>query len=127
MLNKKLPDSELKLMKFIWNSGYKTVISKDVADEIEKEYGWKHTTTITLLARLTKKGFLISRRIGKHVHYTVLVKEKEYLKLEGKRIFGGLHNNPLSNLILKLHNKEEISNDKLDALEEWVRSWQDED
>ncbi|WP_227834587.1 BlaI/MecI/CopY family transcriptional regulator [Clostridioides sp. ES-S-0010-02] len=54
MLNKKLPDAELKLMKFIWNLAYKTVISKDVADE---NYGWKHTTTITILARLTKKVF----------------------------------------------------------------------
>ncbi len=36
MLNKKLPDTELKIMKCIWNTGYKTVISKDVADEIEK-------------------------------------------------------------------------------------------
>ncbi|WP_227855103.1 BlaI/MecI/CopY family transcriptional regulator [Clostridioides sp. ES-S-0048-02] len=87
MLNKKLPDAELKLMKFIWNLGYKTVISKDVADEMDENYGWKHTTTITILARLTKKGFLISQRIRRHVHYTVLVKEKEYLKLERKRIF----------------------------------------
>ncbi|EQK18556.1 BlaI/MecI/CopY family transcriptional regulator, partial [Clostridioides difficile] len=52
MLNKKLPDTELKIMKCIWHTGYKTVISKDVADEIEKTYGWKHTTTIILLARL---------------------------------------------------------------------------
>ncbi|ENY8913886.1 BlaI/MecI/CopY family transcriptional regulator [Clostridioides difficile] len=127
MLNKKLPDAELKIMKYIWNTGYKTVISKDVADEIEKTYGWKHTTTITLLARLTKKGFLISQRIGKHVHYTVLVKEREYLKLEGKRIFGGLHNNPLSQLISKLHDKEEVSIDKIDALEKWLRSLQEDE
>ncbi len=127
MLNKKLPDTELKIMKCIWNTGYKTVISKDVADEIEKTYGWKHTTTITLLARLTKKGFLISQRIGKHVHYTVLVKEREYLKLEGKRIFGGLHNNPLSQLISKLHDKEEVSIDKIDALEKWLRSLQEDE
>ncbi|MCI9975617.1 BlaI/MecI/CopY family transcriptional regulator [Clostridioides sp. GD02377] len=127
MINKKLPDAELKIMKFIWNSSYKTVISKDVADEIEKIYGWKHTTTITLLTRLTKKGFLISQRIGKHVHYTVLVKEKEYLKLEGKRIFGGLHNNPLSELISKLHDGEEITEDKITEIGDWIKSWKDED
>ncbi|MFL8632500.1 BlaI/MecI/CopY family transcriptional regulator [Clostridioides difficile] len=74
MLNKKLPDIELKIMKYIWNTGYKTVISKGVADEIEKTYGWKHTTTITLLARVTKKDFLISQRIGRPVPYTVLIK-----------------------------------------------------
>ncbi|HCQ5512463.1 BlaI/MecI/CopY family transcriptional regulator [Clostridioides difficile] len=127
MINKKLPDAELKIMKYIWNTGYKTVISKDVADEIEKMYGWKHTTTITLLARLTKKGFLISQRIGKHVHYTVLVKEREYLKLEGKRIFVGLHNNPLSELISKLHDGEEITEEKIIEIGNWIKSWKDED
>ncbi|HFL3660211.1 TPA: BlaI/MecI/CopY family transcriptional regulator [Clostridioides difficile] len=127
MLNKKLPDAELKIMKYIWNTGYKTVISKDVADEIEKTYAWKHTTTITLLARLTQKGFLISQRIGKHVHYRVLTKEKEYLKIEGKRIFGGLHNNPLSELISKLHDGEEITEEKIIEIGNWIKSWKDED
>ncbi|WP_272868300.1 BlaI/MecI/CopY family transcriptional regulator [Clostridioides difficile] len=82
---------------------------------------------MTFLAILTKKGFLISQRIGKHVHYTVLVKEKEYLKLEGKRIFGGLHNNPLLELISKLHNKEEITEEKITEVGEWIKIWQDED
>lgn len=127
MLNKKLPDSEFKIMKYMWNSGYKTVISKDIADWMEQEYGWKQTTTLTLLSRLTKRGFLASQKIGKHTHYTILIKEKEYLKSETKKLFGGLHNNPLSNLISKLHDREEISNDKLDALEEWVRSWQEDE
>ncbi|MGS5517057.1 BlaI/MecI/CopY family transcriptional regulator [Clostridioides difficile] len=127
MLNKKLPDTEFKVMQYMWNSGYKTVVSKDVVDGMEKEYNWKQTTTLTLLLRLTKRGFLASQKIGKHTHYTILIKEKEYLKLEGKRIFGGLHNNPLSNLISKLHDKEDVSNDKLDALEEWIRSWQEDE
>ncbi|MCI9978028.1 BlaI/MecI/CopY family transcriptional regulator [Clostridioides difficile] len=127
MLNKKLPDTEFKVMQYMWNSGYKTVVSKDVVDGMENEYNWKQTTTLTLLLRLTKRGFLASQKIGKHTHYTILIKEKEYLKLEGKRIFGGLHNNPLSNLISKLHDKEEVSNDKLDALEEWIRSWQEDE
>ncbi|HBG1486698.1 BlaI/MecI/CopY family transcriptional regulator [Clostridioides difficile] len=127
MLNKKLPDSEFKIMKYMWNSGYKTAISKEVADEMEKEYSWKQTTTLTLLLRLTKRGFLASQKIGKHTHYTILIKEKEYLKSETKKLFGGLHNNPISNLISKLHDREEISNDKLDALEEWVRSWQEDE
>ena len=127
MLNKKLPDTELKIMKCIWNTGYKTVISKDVADEIEKTYGWKHTTTIILLARLTKTGFLISQRIGRHVHYTVLIKEREYLKIEGKRVFRGLHNNPLSELISKLHDGEEITEEKIIEIGSWIKSWKYKD
>ncbi|MBG0220010.1 BlaI/MecI/CopY family transcriptional regulator [Clostridioides difficile] len=127
MLNKKLPDTEFKIMQYMWNSGYKTVVSKDVVDGMEKEYNWKQTTTLTLLLRLTKRGFLASQKIGKYTHYTILIKEKEYLKSETKKLFVGLHNNPISNLISKLHDKEEVSNDKLDALEEWIRSWQEDE
>ena len=103
MLNKKLPDTELKIMKCIWHTGYKTVISKDVADEIEKTYGWRH------------------------VHYTVLIKEREYLKIEGKRVFRGLHNNPLSELISKLHDGEEITEEKIIEIGSWIKSWKYKD
>ncbi|MCC0634667.1 BlaI/MecI/CopY family transcriptional regulator [Clostridioides sp. ES-S-0001-02] len=127
MLNKKLPDAELKLMKFIWNSGYKTVISKDLVDEMKILYNWKQTTTLTHLLRLTQKGFLESQKIGKHTHYTVLIKEKEFLKSEGKKLFAGLNNNPLSELLSQLHDEENISLDKIEALGEWIKSWQDED
>ncbi|EGT5497971.1 BlaI/MecI/CopY family transcriptional regulator, partial [Clostridioides difficile] len=41
--------------------------------------------------------------------------------------FGGLHNNPLSQLISKLHDKEEVSIDKIDALEKWLRSLQEDE
>ncbi|HGM3509557.1 TPA: BlaI/MecI/CopY family transcriptional regulator [Clostridioides difficile] len=80
---------------------------------------------MTFLAILTKKGFLISQRIGKYVHYTVLVKEREYLKLEGKRIFEGLHNNPLSELISKSHDKEEITEEKIMELGDWIKHFTD--
>ncbi|WP_311315312.1 BlaI/MecI/CopY family transcriptional regulator [Clostridioides sp. ZZV15-6383] len=82
MLNKKLPDSEFKIIQYMWNSGYKTVISKDVAEEMEKEYKWKQTTTLTLLLRLTKRGFLASQKIGKHTHTLYNInKRKRILKI----------------------------------------------
>ncbi|HBG3283012.1 TPA: BlaI/MecI/CopY family transcriptional regulator, partial [Clostridioides difficile] len=55
------------------------------------------------------------------------IKEREYLKIEGKRIFGGLHNNPLSELISKLHDGEEITEEKIIEIGNWIKSWKDED
>ncbi|PBI49337.1 hypothetical protein BGU72_19740 [Clostridioides difficile] len=39
----------------------------------KKIYKWKQTTTLTLLLRLTKRGFLTSQKIGKHTHYTCIL------------------------------------------------------
>ncbi|HEK5070206.1 TPA: BlaI/MecI/CopY family transcriptional regulator, partial [Clostridioides difficile] len=39
----KIPQTELKVMKFIWNKN-DIVTSKEVAKAMELEYGWKITT-----------------------------------------------------------------------------------
>ncbi|MGO1043279.1 BlaI/MecI/CopY family transcriptional regulator [Clostridioides difficile] len=122
----KLHRGELMLMEYMWRKSTTEILLKRLVKMKilnKKRVGFKTNYEVLV----TKKGFLISQRIGKHVHYTVLVKEKEYLKLEGKRIFGGLHNNPLSELISKLHNKEEITEEKITEIGEWIKSWQDED
>lgn len=81
MTIKKLPQSELKIMKFIWKSDSK-VTSRDIVLGMEQKYQWKQTTTLTLLSRLVVKRFLNSQKIDKYTHYEVLIKEKEYIGVE---------------------------------------------
>ncbi|HBF3067932.1 TPA: BlaI/MecI/CopY family transcriptional regulator, partial [Clostridioides difficile] len=50
MMIRKIPQAELKVMKFIWKVDA-TVTSKDVIEVMEQKYGWKQTTTLTLLSR----------------------------------------------------------------------------
>ncbi|HBF2753744.1 TPA: BlaI/MecI/CopY family transcriptional regulator, partial [Clostridioides difficile] len=35
--------------------------------------------------------------------------------------------NPLSELITKLHDKEEITEEKIMEIADWIKSWKDED
>ncbi|EQK86612.1 penicillinase repressor family protein [Clostridioides difficile P30] len=72
---RKIPQAELKVMKFIWKVGV-TVTSKDVIEAMEQKYGWKQTTTLTLLSRLVKRGFLDAQKIDRYTHYTIIVKQK---------------------------------------------------
>ncbi|MCQ4379950.1 BlaI/MecI/CopY family transcriptional regulator, partial [Clostridioides difficile] len=62
MMIRKIPQAELKVMKFIWKVDV-TVTSKDVIEAMEQKYGWKQTTTLTLLSRLVKRGFLDAQKI----------------------------------------------------------------
>ena len=76
MMIRKIPQAELKVMKFIWKVDA-TVTSKDVIEVMEQKYGWKQTTTLTLLSRLVKRGFLNAQKIDRYTHYTVIVKHNE--------------------------------------------------
>ncbi len=78
----KIPQAELKVMKFIWEKN-DTVTSKETIEAMERKYGWKQTTTLTLLSRLVKNIFKC-RKIDRYTHYTIVVGHKEYLSVETK-------------------------------------------
>ncbi|HGH0517501.1 TPA: BlaI/MecI/CopY family transcriptional regulator [Clostridioides difficile] len=97
----KIPQTELKVMKFIWNKN-NIVTSKEVAKAMELEYSWKMTTTLTILSRLVIKRFLASERIGRMTHYTILIAKKDYKISETKRFLNDIHSNSLESLLNSL-------------------------
>ncbi|HBG3940890.1 TPA: BlaI/MecI/CopY family transcriptional regulator, partial [Clostridioides difficile] len=118
MMIRKIPQAELKVMKFIWKVDT-TVTSKDVIEAMEQKYGWKQTTTLTLLSRLVKRGFLDAQKIDRYTHYTIIVKHKDYLSFETKDFLSNIHDDSLKSLISALHDDENIGKDKLDFLESY--------
>ncbi|EGT3814944.1 transcriptional regulator [Clostridioides difficile] len=122
---KKIPQAELEVMKFIWRVDV-TVTSKDVIEAMEQKYGWKQTTTLTLLSRLVKRGFLDAQKIDRYTHYTIIVKHKDYLSFETKYFLNKIHHDSLKNLISALHDGENIDKDTLDFLESYFDNLKDE-
>lgn len=118
---KKLPKSELKIMKFIWKLDSKAT-SRDIVLGMEQKYQWKQTTTLTLLSRLVVKGFLNSKKIDKYTHYEVLIKEKEYVNVETRDFFKNVHDSSMKSLLLALHDNINLSKGELLFIEEWIES-----
>ena len=54
---KSLPDSELKVMKIIWEKN-KKMSTGEILSELKNEVDWKLSTLQVILSRLTDKGFL---------------------------------------------------------------------
>ncbi|HEK8922065.1 TPA: BlaI/MecI/CopY family transcriptional regulator [Clostridioides difficile] len=125
MIIRKIPQAELEVMKFIWRVDV-TVTSKDVIEAMEQKYGWKQTTTLTLLLRLVKRGFLDAQKIDRYTHYTIVVKHKDYLSFETKYFLNKIHHDSLKNLISALHDGENIDKDTLDFLESYFDNLKDE-
>nr|UWI50818.1 BlaI/MecI/CopY family transcriptional regulator [Clostridioides difficile] len=117
---KKLPQSELKIMKFIWKVDSK-VTSKDIILAMEQKYQWKQTTTLTILSRLVVKGFLNSKKVNKHTQYEILINEKDYLNVETREFFSNIHDSSIKSLLLSLHADDNISKEDIFFIEEWLR------
>ena len=126
MLNKKLPHAELKLMKYIW--GVDDVLaSRDVIEAMKLKYDWKKSTTLTFLKNLVDKGFLTTDKVDRCTHYTIAIKEKDYLKVETKSFFSFMHNNSFKSFISALHDDEVLDSKSLDKLEEYFKNLKEED
>ncbi|WP_301951429.1 BlaI/MecI/CopY family transcriptional regulator [Clostridioides difficile] len=50
----KLPEAELKVMRYICEAN-KVLISREITKSMEQKYEWKDTTIFTVLKRLLKK------------------------------------------------------------------------
>lgn len=126
MMINKLPHAELKLMKYIW--GVDDVLaSRDIIEAMKLKYDWKKSTTLTFLKTLVDKGFLTTYKVDRCTHYTIAIKEKDYLKVETKSFFSFMHNNSFKSFISALHDDEVLDSKSLDKLEEYFKNLKEGD
>ncbi|HBF4617424.1 transcriptional regulator [Clostridioides difficile] len=97
MLIQKIPKSEFKVMKFIWEIN-DVVTSKMLREAMKDKYGWEATTTLTFLKNLVEKHFLDAERINRLTHYKILITEKEYKNYVTKKFLEDIHDNSLESL-----------------------------
>lgn len=117
----RLPDTELEIMKAIWESG-KTLSTSEVKVLLERNRPWNVSALQTLLNRLIDRGFLKSYKEGKNRYYTPLIEEKEYLAVENKAFLEKVNNSSVTKLVASLFDSKSISEEDLDELAAFIRS-----
>lgn len=93
---------------------------------MEQKYGWKQTTTLTLLSRLVKKGFLEANKMDRCTHYTTVVEYGEYKDFETMLIGTNIHDNSFKSWITSLINTRAIPEDKVEYFKEIFKDNEDE-
>ena len=122
----KLPHAELKLMKYIW--GVDDVLaSRDIIEDMKLKYDWKKSTTLTFLKNLVDKGFLTTDKVDRCMHYTIAIKEKDYLKVVIKSFFSLMHKKSFKSFISALHDHAVLDIKSLDKLEEYFKNLKEGD
>ena len=97
---KSLPDSELKVMKIIWNNNRKMSTGEIMAELEDVE--WKLSTLQVILSRLTEKGFLKNAKEGRINYYYSIVDFSKYTKHETKNFIKKMYDNSSKKLIASL-------------------------
>ena len=117
----RLPDTELEIMKAIWEKG-ETLSTSEVKALLERQRPWNVSALQTLLNRLIDRGFLESYKEGKKRFYTPLVSEKDYLAVENKAFLEKVNDRSVTKLVASLFDSHSISEADLDELAAFIRS-----
>ncbi len=110
---KRLPDTELEVMKALWTTGADT--PRALLEERLASFGWAANTINTYLARLAEKGFVAVRREGKSNLYTPLVGCDEYQAFDSRAVLDRLYGSP-RNFVAALA-REGMGRDELEELQ----------
>ncbi|KJQ63474.1 Penicillinase repressor [Streptococcus gordonii] len=112
---KRLPDGEFTILKVIWRLPNPTT-SAQIMEKLGEDNHWKPQTLLTVLARLTEKGFLESVRKGRERQYTAIISEDEYLEVETSDFLKRYSGHSMGGLVKTLFSSNSLSDNELDEL-----------
>ena len=109
---RRLPDAEQEVMQAIW-ACHVPVARTDIENILFKEHPMAMTTLLTLLTRLSEKGFITITKNGRRSYYTPLISQEYYLASQSKNFFEKLCGRNISTFAAALCDsgltKEEIA------------------
>lgn len=116
----KLPDSELKIMKILWE-GHPDMSRMDIESAMTEEERLAPTTINTLLSRLKDKGVIKVKKRGRNKYYTSLITKKDYQNRESHLIIDNLFDGSLVNFVSALYDGQKIPKEKVEELEKFLQ------
>ena len=109
---RRLPDAELEVMQSIW-ACKSPVVRTDIEQILFKTHPMATTTLLTLLTRLSEKGFIRIEKVWRSSRYIPLVSQEDYLSAQSKRFVDKLCGGSISTFAAALCNsgltKEELA------------------
>ena len=86
---RRLPDAELEVMQAVWACD-PPVARADIDEKLKDTHPMALTTLLTVLTRLSEKGFVRIEKAGRSARYIPLVSRQEYLAQQSRRFLDKL-------------------------------------
>lgn len=117
---KRLPDSELEIMMILWD--LEAPVQRDrIEEKLNEIHPMALTTLLTLLTRLSEKGFIEIRKNGRRSEYIPLVNKKDYQIEASRRFIDQIFGGSIQAFATAL-NDNAISKDELEELKRMLES-----
>jgi len=116
---KRLPDTELEVMKALWASE-RAPVPRSSLEEALRDRGWATNTFNTYLSRLTEKGFVSCEKRCKTNYYTPQVRQADYLAFESGAVLNKVFGSSLKSFVASLARGGALRDGELDELQQYL-------
>ena len=113
-LAEKISDSELEVMKLLWQAGDALPVT-EIRETLQRTRGWEATTVKTLVSRLVSKGALRQERRNVF-YYSPLITEREYNAWATDSLIRRLYNGSARELVASLVRSEGLTQQDIEEL-----------
>lgn len=115
-MDKKLFDSELKVMNVLWKEGDTT--AKHISDILKEEVGWNMNTTYTIIKRCMKKGAIERKEPNFMCH--ALVSKEEIQEQQTDELINKVFDGSTNQLFASLIGRKKLSTKQIEAMKKIV-------
>ena len=113
-LASKITDSEVEIMRVLWNSKSELPIS-EIRKTLEQTSSWDISTIKTLLRRLCDKGVVLPNK-REVIYYKSLVSEAEYNEYSTQKLIDRLYSGSAKNLVASLLGSKRLNKNDIEEL-----------
>jgi predicted transcriptional regulator len=111
-----ISESELVLMRIIWDKGGIAMFAEIMAELERQGRAFKNNTTLTLLSRLIEKKYLKTSKMGRRNIYGVRVSQETYNAAQTKILLDKVYEGSVKGLVNTLLSQGLVSEEEKEAL-----------
>ena len=115
----KITDSELEVMKVLWEADAPLPITQ-IRMALQERMGWEATTIKTLVQRLCSKQALAQEKRNVF-YYRPLISQEEYQAWATNDLIRRLYRGSARNLVAALVHSDKLSNDDMQELRDFFK------
>ena len=120
-----LTPTEWNIMESLWEKAPK--IGSEIVRDVKEAAGYSRSTTLTMLTRMTKKGYLECAEDEKGIKtYLPLIDRQEVARQETDHFLNRVYHGSLSLLVSTFTEGQKLSKEEIESLHEILRKAEEE-
>ena len=115
-MDNRLTKSELKVMNVLWENG--DISAKNIYKTLEKEVGWKKTTSYTVIKKCIEKNVIQRIEPGFICH--ALITKKQVREYETTELINKMYDGADVLLMASIIGKKTLTSDEIEYLKKMI-------